>query len=211
MTRPVSGGAGTARAALPGWPTRRGRAGRGRSRPWPWPRLRPWPASRPQAAGSRWPAGPAPSWPARQPLRIVTAVSASTVRRWLADDAIKPWQHRSWIFPHDPHFALKGGLVLDLYQRTWEGQQLGARPWDPHSARGRELRRVASRTGRCSPRTHGIGASKPRVHLSCMGRARGPLSPPMISQSAIGGHVRAEGRHIRGRTRDRSGRAKVPR
>src|SRR5436190_19986795 len=30
---------------------------------------------------------------------IVTAVSASTVRRWLAADAIRPWQHRSWIFP----------------------------------------------------------------------------------------------------------------
>jgi transposase len=56
---------------------------------------------------------------------VVAAVSPSTVRRWLADDAIKPWQHRSWIFPRDPHFALKGGRVLDLYQRTWEGQPLG--------------------------------------------------------------------------------------
>jgi len=56
---------------------------------------------------------------------IVAAVSAFTVRRWLADDAIKPWQHRSWIFPRDPHFALQGSRVLDLYQRTWEGQPLG--------------------------------------------------------------------------------------
>jgi transposase len=56
---------------------------------------------------------------------IVASVSASTVRRWLASDAIKPWQHRSWIFPRDPHFALKGGRVLDLYQREWEGQPLG--------------------------------------------------------------------------------------
>jgi transposase len=55
---------------------------------------------------------------------IVTAVSASTVRRWLADDALRPWQHRSWIFPRDPHFALKAGRVLDLYQRTWEGELL---------------------------------------------------------------------------------------
>ena len=53
------------------------------------------------------------------------AVSPSTVRRWLADDALKPWQHRSWIFPRDPHFALKAGRVLDLYQREWEGQPLG--------------------------------------------------------------------------------------
>jgi len=56
---------------------------------------------------------------------ITPAVSASTVRRWLADDALKPWQHRSWIFPRDPHFALKAGRVLDLYQRTWEGEPLG--------------------------------------------------------------------------------------
>lgn len=56
---------------------------------------------------------------------IVGAVSASTVRRWLADDAIRPWQHRSWIFPRDPDFALKASRVLDLYQREWEGQPLG--------------------------------------------------------------------------------------
>jgi transposase len=56
---------------------------------------------------------------------IVASVSPSTVRRWLADDAIKPWQHRSWISPRDPHFAVKGGRVLDLYERTWEGQPLG--------------------------------------------------------------------------------------
>ncbi|WP_208024489.1 helix-turn-helix domain-containing protein [Amycolatopsis pithecellobii] len=33
---------------------------------------------------------------------VCERVSASTVRRWLAADAIKPWQHRSWIFPRDP-------------------------------------------------------------------------------------------------------------
>jgi transposase len=55
---------------------------------------------------------------------IVASVSASTVRCWLASDAIKPWQHRSWIFPRDPLFAVKGGRVLDLYQREWEGQPL---------------------------------------------------------------------------------------
>jgi hypothetical protein len=46
------------------------------------------------------------------------------VRCWLASDAIKPWRHRSWIFPRDPLFAVKGGRVLDLYQREWEGQPL---------------------------------------------------------------------------------------
>jgi transposase len=56
---------------------------------------------------------------------ITPAPSPSTVRRWLADDVLKPWQHRSWIFPRDPRFAVKAGRVLDLYQREWEGQPLG--------------------------------------------------------------------------------------
>ena len=51
--------------------------------------------------------------------------SPSTVRRWLADDALKPWQHRSWIFPRDPRFAEKAARVLDLCQREREGQPLG--------------------------------------------------------------------------------------
>jgi transposase len=56
---------------------------------------------------------------------ICDRVSASTVRRWLAADAIKPWQHRSWIFPRDPDFAVKAGRVLDLYARCFEGRELG--------------------------------------------------------------------------------------
>lgn len=56
---------------------------------------------------------------------LVAAVSASTVRRWLHTDAIRPWQHRSWIFPRDPDFAAKAGRVLDLYHRFWDGIELG--------------------------------------------------------------------------------------
>jgi transposase len=55
---------------------------------------------------------------------ITPVISASTVRRWLAGDVLKPWQHRSWIFPRDPHFAVKATRVLDLYQRVWDGQPL---------------------------------------------------------------------------------------
>ncbi|MCW3820499.1 IS630 family transposase [Micromonospora sp. DR5-3] len=55
---------------------------------------------------------------------IVEDISGSTVARWLAADAIKPWQHRSWIFPRDPDFAVKAHLVLDLYERTWQGRAL---------------------------------------------------------------------------------------
>jgi transposase len=55
---------------------------------------------------------------------LVESISGATVRRWLADDAIKPWQHRSWIFPRDPHFAAKAARVLDLYARCFDGQPL---------------------------------------------------------------------------------------
>jgi hypothetical protein len=57
--------------------------------------------------------------------RIVDSVSASTVRRWLHADALKPWQHRSWIFPRDPDFAVKATRVLDLYARAWDNEPLG--------------------------------------------------------------------------------------
>src|SRR5881409_775474 len=50
--------------------------------------------------------------------------SASTIARWLAEDALKPWQHRSWIFPTDPAFLAKAGPVLDLYQGRFEGKLL---------------------------------------------------------------------------------------
>ncbi len=56
---------------------------------------------------------------------IAETISASTVRRWLASDAIKPWQYRSWIFPRDPHFRAKAARILDLYAGIWEGQPLG--------------------------------------------------------------------------------------
>ena len=53
------------------------------------------------------------------------AASASTIRRWLAGDALKPWQHRSWISVRDPGFAAKAARVLDLYAGTWDGEPLG--------------------------------------------------------------------------------------
>lgn len=56
---------------------------------------------------------------------IVASISGTTVWRWLTNDAIKPWQFRSWIFPRDPKFAEKAGRVLDLYQRVWECEPLG--------------------------------------------------------------------------------------
>ncbi|WP_201850663.1 IS630 family transposase [Myceligenerans indicum] len=57
---------------------------------------------------------------------ITDSISASTVRRWLRQDALKPWQYRSWIFIADPDFRVKAQRVLDLYARSYEGAPLGA-------------------------------------------------------------------------------------
>jgi transposase len=61
--------------------------------------------------------------------RCRVAASASTVRRWLAGDALKPWQHRSWISVRDPQFATKAARVLDLYAGIWDGKPLGAKDY----------------------------------------------------------------------------------
>jgi hypothetical protein len=56
---------------------------------------------------------------------VVESISASTVRRWLVGDALKPWQHRSWIYPRDPDFAAKAARALDLYAGFFDGEPLG--------------------------------------------------------------------------------------
>jgi DDE superfamily endonuclease len=56
---------------------------------------------------------------------VVTAISAATVWRALDHDAIRPWFHRSWIFPRDPGFAAKAAVALDLYAGVFEGRPLG--------------------------------------------------------------------------------------
>ena len=56
---------------------------------------------------------------------IVAQISGRTIWRWLDEDAIRPWQHRSWIFPRDPNFQIKAERVLDLYQGHWQDQPLG--------------------------------------------------------------------------------------
>ena len=55
---------------------------------------------------------------------IVASISGTTIWRWLSTDAIKPWQHRSWIFPRDPGFADKAPRVLDLYARQFQDAPL---------------------------------------------------------------------------------------
>lgn len=55
---------------------------------------------------------------------LVASISDTTIWCWLDEDAIKPWAHRSWIFPRHPDFGPKAGRVLDLYAGEWEGRRL---------------------------------------------------------------------------------------
>jgi hypothetical protein len=55
---------------------------------------------------------------------IVAQVSGVTVWRWLAEDAIRPWNYRSWIFPFHLRFAERAGPILDLYEGRWQGELL---------------------------------------------------------------------------------------
>jgi hypothetical protein len=56
---------------------------------------------------------------------IVATVSGTTLWRWLDADAIRPWRHRSWLFPRDSRFAELAGPILDLYVGRWDGRPLG--------------------------------------------------------------------------------------
>jgi hypothetical protein len=80
---------------------------------------------------------------------VVESISASTVRRWLAGDALKPWQHLSWIYPRDPDFAAKAARVLDLYAGSWDGRSLArTSSWSARMRRPRSRPGVAA-TPRC--------------------------------------------------------------
>jgi len=55
---------------------------------------------------------------------LVASIGDTTVWRWLSDDAIRPWAHRTWIFPRAPDFQERAGRVLDLYEGLWNGRPL---------------------------------------------------------------------------------------
>lgn len=63
---------------------------------------------------------------AREAVRreIVTSISLTSVWRWLREDALRPWTYRSWLFPRDPDFERKAGVILDLYRGRFEGTPL---------------------------------------------------------------------------------------
>jgi hypothetical protein len=55
---------------------------------------------------------------------LVASIGDSTLWRWLHKDAIRPWFHRSWIFPRAPKFEEQAGCILDLYAGVWKGAPL---------------------------------------------------------------------------------------
>jgi hypothetical protein len=75
---------------------------------------------------------------------LVAEISGATLWRWLSADALRPWRHRSWIFPRDPDFAAKAGRILDLYDRVWLGRPLSAREFDVLQVLSEITDRVAS-------------------------------------------------------------------
>ncbi|MGH2669298.1 MAG: helix-turn-helix domain-containing protein [bacterium] len=94
---------------------------------------------------------------------LVASVAASTVRRRLAEDAIKPWRYHSWIFPRDPDFAGKAARVLDLYARVWEGDALGPDDYVISADEKSQLQALS----RCHPSLAGGPGRATRVEFEC--------------------------------------------
>lgn len=120
---------------------------------------------------------------------ITTTISASTVRRILAGDTLKPWQHQSWIFIRDPDFAAKAARVLDLYARTSNGIPLGD---DEYVISSDEKTSIQAR-GRCHP-TLAPGAARPlRVnHEYTRGGALAYLGAYDVHRARVFGHCSAK-------------------
>ena len=56
----------------------------------------------------------------------VDQVSVATLWRWLDQDALKPWRHRSWIFPRDPRLRRQGWGGPGLVRPPVPGPAFGA-------------------------------------------------------------------------------------
>jgi hypothetical protein len=120
---------------------------------------------------------------------IVAAISASTVRRILAEDTLKPWQYQSWVFIRDPDFAAKAARVLDLYQRIWGGVGLAD---DEYVISSDEKTSIQARC-RCHP-TLAPGVSRMmRVnHEYDRGGSLSYLAAYDVGQARVFGHCAAK-------------------
>jgi hypothetical protein len=109
---------------------------------------------------------------------LTASLSDTTIWRWLSEDAIRPWQHRCWIFPRDPHFEAKAGRILDLYQRIWKGRKLGPNEF-VLSADEKTSIQARSRKAQSLP-TQSHRPMKIEHEYKRLG-ASGPISPPWTS------------------------------
>ena len=117
---------------------------------------------------------------------ITGPVSASTVHRWLTEDALKPWQHRSWIFITDPDFRPRAQRVLDLYARTWQGKALGE---DEYVISADEKTSIQARC-RCHPTLAPGQARAMRVnHTYGRGGALAYLAAYDVHQARVSGRA----------------------
>jgi transposase len=107
---------------------------------------------------------------------LVEAVSTTTLGRWLAEDAIKPWRHHAWIFPRDPVFQAKAARVLDLYERVVDGIPLGE---DEYVISADELGRTGAR---CQPHGWSVSPARP-PNPACVSPRTG-LSPSSCRRAA---------------------------
>jgi hypothetical protein len=55
---------------------------------------------------------------------VVATISGTTLWRWLDADAIRPWRHRTWVFPRDPQFAERRSHPRS-HHRRWENCHWG--------------------------------------------------------------------------------------
>ena len=134
---------------------------------------------------------------------IVEQVSGATVWRWLAEDAIRPWNYRSWIFPRDPDFRAKAARVLDLYAGRFEGKLLAP-------GRVRALRRREAVDPSAGPPASDGGAAPRRRRPAGRARVRADgraLLPGRLGRPAGEAvrPLRAEGRHRTVRPARRAG------
>lgn len=60
-----------------------------------------------------------------RPRTGLSQLSQASLGRILDQNALKPWHYRYWLFPRDPDFVAKAGVVLDLYAGLGQGQRWG--------------------------------------------------------------------------------------
>jgi transposase len=106
------------------------------------------------------------------------AVSASTIRRWLASDALKPWQHRSWISVRDPAFAAKAARVLDLYAGIWDCAPLGSNDYVICADERPSIRPAAAATPPCLRARPAVGQARLPAQAAAPWLTWPPRRPP---------------------------------